>query len=179
MLYRKYRHSFIKIIILLIFLPILFSCQFTPVYQSSNLNSNLCALKVEREKNAAPLYEIDFKNELSSILCTTKQESYDYVLKWKIKKYNRELIKSETNTTRRYEETIEVVFSIFNLDTNTEIYNDKITSKGAYNILEDEIISTISSRKSLESQLAISAARLTLDKINLYMIEYENSKLQN
>ena len=157
----------------------LFSCHFKPLYKSNNLNSKLCSIKVESERNAAPLYEIDFKNELKSILCTQKQNNYNYLLKWKIKNTYRELIKSETNTTRRYEETIEVKFSLFIINTNTEIYTDTIESKGAYNILEDEIISTISSKKSLESQIAILAAGLTLDKINLYMIQNEDSKLQN
>ena len=157
----------------------LFSCQFKPVYESNNLNSKLCSIKVENERNAAPLYEIDFKNELKSILCTQNQNNYNYLLKWKIKNHYRELIKSETNTTRRYEETIEVKFSLYIINTNTEIYTDSIESKGAYNILEDEIISTISSKKSLESEIAILAAGLTLDKINLYMIQNEDSKLQN
>ena len=157
----------------------LFSCQFKPVYESNNLNSKLCSIKVENERNAAPLYEIDFKNELKSILCTQNQNNYNYLLEWKIKNSYRELIKSETNTTRRYEETIKVEFSLFIINTNTAIYTDRIESKGAYNILEDEIISTISSKKSLESQIAILAARLTLDKINLYMIQNEDSKLQN
>ena len=52
-----------------------------------------------------------------------------------------------------------------------------VESKGAYNILEDEILSTLASQKSIDSQIAIIAARLTLDKIHLYMLKDENSKL--
>ena len=53
----------------------------------------------------------------------------------------------------------------------------KCAVKGAYNILEDEIISTLASKKSVELQIAIIGARLTLDKIHLFMLKDENSKL--
>ena len=89
----------------------------------------------------------------------------------------RELIKSESNTIKRYEATLIVNFSIHDISSDNIIYSDTIESKGAYNILDDEIISTLASQKSIDSQIAIIAARLTLDKIHLFMLKDENSEL--
>ena len=144
---------------------------------SKNTDVKLCSIKVDEERKSAELYEIDFKKELESILCTKIINGPNYSLKWDIEKTYRELIKSESNTTKRYEETLVINFSIYHIKNESLIYSDKVSVKGAYNILEEEIISTLASKKSVELQIAIIAARLTLDKIHLFMLKDENSKL--
>ena len=161
----------------LIVLALLSSCQFNPVYMSDNLEGKLCAISVNDERKSAGLYELEFKNELMSILCTKTLAPPIYILNWDIKKTYRELIKSEsTNTTKRYEETLLINFSIYNIENKTIIYTDTVSSKGAYNVLEDEVISTLASNIAIESQIAIIGAKLTLDKIHLFMLKNENSK---
>ena len=160
-----------------ILVALLSSCQFNPVYMSNNLEDKLCTISVDKERKSAGLYEIEFKNELISILCTKKLSPPIYMLEWDITKSYRELIKSEsTNTTKRYEETLLIKFSIYNIENKDINYSDTVTSKGAYNILEDEAISTLASNIAIESQIAIIAAKLTLDKIHLFMLKNENSK---
>ena len=110
-------------------------------------------------------------------MCTTKISKTNYFLKWTITKNYRELIKSESNMTSRYEETLRINFAIFDSKNNTSVYSDIVTARGAYNILEDELISTIASKKAVELQIATIAARLTLDKIHLFMLKDENSEL--
>ena len=161
----------------LIVIFLLCSCQFRPVYLSDNTKNILCSIKVENETNSALLYEMDYKNELKSILCTNKSEETNLLLKWSITKRYRELIKSESNTITRYEATLTVDFVIYDISSDNIIYSNTVESKGAYNILEDEIISTLASQKSIDSHIAVIAARLTLDKIHLYMLKDENSKL--
>ena len=144
---------------------------------SGNYSNKLCSIKVTDESNSAKLYEINFKNELISILCTENMEPPKYVLEWSIKKNIRQLIKSEsTNNVRRYEETLVVNFSIYDSENKSIIFSDTVRSKGAYNILEDEFISTYASKVTIESQIAVIAAKLTLDKIHLFMLKNENSK---
>ena len=65
---------------------------------------------------------------------------------------------------------------LYNIENKDINYTDTVTSKGAYNILEDEVISTLASNVAIESQIAIIAAKLTLDKIHLFMLKNENSK---
>ncbi|MBT3938381.1 MAG: hypothetical protein HOF44_01580 [Pelagibacterales bacterium] len=144
---------------------------------SKNTDVKLCSIKVDEERKSAELYEIDFKKELESILCTKIINGPNYSLKWDIKKTYRELIKSASNTTKRYEETLIINFSIYHIKNESLIYSDKVSVKGAYNILEEEIISTLASKKSVVLQIAIIGARLTLDKIHLFMLKDENSKL--
>jgi hypothetical protein len=161
----------------LIVVALLSSCQFNPVYMSDNIEDKLCAISVNDERKSAELYEIEFKNELISILCTKTLVSPISILEWNIKKTYRELIKSEsTNTAKRYEETLLINFSIYNIENKTIIYADTISSKGAYNVLEDEVISTLASNMAIESQIAIIGAKLVLDKIHLFMLKNENSK---
>ncbi len=147
----------------------LMACQFTPVYKNSNVIPELCSIEVKNEKNSAPLYEIKFKNELQYILCDYNNSNIKYELNWEIIRNYRELIKSESNYTRRYEEIFLVEFSISNIENNNIIYSDSVTSKGAYNMLEDEIVSTIASKNSVSYDIATNAARLVLDKIYLFM----------
>ena len=144
---------------------------------SKNTGVKLCSIKVDEERKSAELYEIDFKKELESILCTKIINGPNYYLKWDINKTYRELIKSASNTTKRYEETLIINFSIYHIKNESLIYSDKVSVKGAYNILEEEIISTLASKKSVKLQTAIIGARLTLDKIHLFMLKDENSKL--
>ena len=144
-------------------------CQFTPVYKKNNIIPALCSIDVKNEKNSAPLYEIKFKNELQYILCGSNNSNIKYELNWEIARNYRELIKSESNYTRRYEETFLVNFSISNIENNNIIYSDSVTSKGAYNMLEDEIVSTIASKNSVIYHIATNAAGLVLDKIYLFM----------
>ena len=162
---------------LLVSILILFACQFKSVYKSENINFKLCSIKVDNEKNPATLYEVIFKNELKSILCTTKISKTNDFLKWAITKNYRELIKSESNSTRRYEETLLIKVTIFDSKNNTSVYSDIVAARGAYNVLEDELISTIASKKAVELQIATIAAQLTLDKIHLFMLKNENSEL--
>ena len=84
----------------LIVILLLFSCQFKPVYLSDNTKNILCSIKVAHEGSSVPLFEMDYKNELESILCTNKLEEADFVLKWSMTKRYRELIKSESNTIK-------------------------------------------------------------------------------
>ena len=161
----------------MLIISLFFSCQFKPVYMSKNTDVKLCSIKVDEERKSAELYEIDFKKELESILCTKIINGPNYSLKWDIEKTYRELIKSESNTTKRYEETLVINFSIYHIKNESLIYSDKVSVKGAYNILEEEIISTLASKKSVVLQIAIIGARLTLDKIHLFMLKDENSKL--
>ena len=161
----------------LIVVALLSSCQFKPVYMSDNLEDKLCTISVNDERESAGLYEIEFKNELISILCTKTLVPPIYILEWGIKKTYRELIKSEsTNTTKRYEETLLINFSIYTIENKTIIYADTVSSLGAYNVLEDEIISTLASNIAIESQIAVIGAKLVLDKIHLFMLKNENSK---
>ena len=161
----------------LIILTLLFSCQFNPVYMSGTYSNKLCSIRVADESSSAKLYEIDFKNELISILCTENMGPPKYDLKWSITKNYRQLLKSEsTNTVKRYEETLVINFSIYNIENESIIFSETVSSKGAYNILEDEFISTFASKVAIESQIAVIAARLTLDKIHLFMLKNENSK---
>ena len=177
MLYKTYIYKFCNASIYLILVALLSSCQFKPVYTSNNLEDRLCTISVNEERKSAGLYEIEFKNELKSILCTKKSGPTNYILEWVITKSYRELIKSEsTNTTKRYEETLLIQFSIYNIDNKAINYTDTVSSKGAYNILEDEVLSTLASQVSTESQIATIAAKLTLDKIHLFMLKNENSK---
>ena len=143
-------------------------CQFEPVYKNENIISELCSIKVKNVKSTAQIFEINFKNELEYILCDKKPYKTNYILDWSIKRSFKELIKSESNFTRRFEETLEVTFSISDRSNNA-IYRDSIISKGAYNILEDEIISTKASKESLNADLSLNAAKFVLDKIYLFM----------
>ena len=143
-------------------------CQFEPVYNSQNIISELCSIKVKNIKSTAQIFEVNFKNDLEYILCDKKSDETKYILDWKIERSFKELIKSESNFTRRYEETLKVTFSISDASNNT-IYKDSIISKGAYNILEDEIISTKASKESLNADISLNAAKFVLDKVYLFM----------
>ncbi len=143
-------------------------CQFEPVYNSQNIISELCSIKVKNIKSTAQIFEVNFKNDLEYILCDKKSDETKYILDWKIERSFKELIKSESNFTRRHEETLKVTFSISDASNNT-IYKDSIISKGAYNILEDEIISTKASKESLNADISLNAAKFVLDKVYLFM----------
>jgi len=164
----KFINKIFNYFIIVICLPLI-GCQFTPVYKNNNIIPELCAIDVKNEKNSAPLYEIKFKNELQYILCDSNNSAIKYELNWEILRNYRELIKSESNYTRRYEETFLVKFSISNIENNNIIYSDSVTSKGAYNMLEDEIVSTIASKNTVSYHIATNAAGLVLDKIYLFM----------
>ena len=155
-------------IIFFFFILSFVGCQFEPVYKNENIISELCSIEVKNVKSTAQIFEISFKNELEYILCDKKPYKTNYILDWSIKRSFKELIKSESNFTRRHEETLEVTFSISDRSNNT-IYTDSIISKGAYNILEDEIISTKASKESLNADLSLNAAKFVLDKIYLFM----------
>ena len=143
-------------------------CQFEPVYNNQNIISELCSIKVKNIKSTAQIFEVNFKNDLEYILCDKKSDETKYILDWKIERSFKELIKSESNFTRRHEETLKVTFSISDADNNI-IYSDNIISKGAYNILEDEIVSTKASKESLNTDISLNAAKFVLDKIYLFM----------
>ena len=143
-------------------------CQFEPVYNNQNIISELCSIKVKNIKSTAQIFEVNFKNDLEYILCDKKSDETKYILDWKIERSFKELIKSESNFTRRHEETLKVIFSISDASNNS-IYTDSIVSKGAYNILEDEIISTKASKESLNADISLNAAKFVLDKVYLFM----------
>jgi len=87
----------------LIVLALLSSCQFNPGYMSDNIEGKLCAISDNDERKSDGLYELEFKNELMSILCTKTLAPPIYILNWDIKKTYKVLINSEaTNTTKRY-----------------------------------------------------------------------------
>ena len=157
--------------ILIVFLLTLVACEFKPVYKKANILPELCSIKIQNEKNSAPLYEIKFKNELQYILCDHKIIETKYILNWEISKNNRELIKSESTSLRRYEETLLVKFTILDANNQKMLFSDNIKSKGAYNILEDDIVSTITSKTSVNSDNAENAARLVLDKVYLFILK--------
>ena len=144
-----------------------------PVYNNQNIISELCSIKVKNIKSTAQIFEVNFKNDLEYILCDKKSDETKYILDWKIERSFKELIKSESNFTRRHEETLEVTFSIFD-KSNNAIYTDSIISKGAYNILEDEIVSTKASKESLNADISLNAAKFVLDKVYLFMRKNEN-----
>ena len=164
----SFKIKLFKFIIIILIAPLI-GCKFTPVYKKNNMISELCSINVNNEENSAPLHEIRFKNELKYILCDSNNNNIKYILNWEIQRNYRELIKSESNFTRRYEEIFLVRFSLVNIENNNVIYTDSITSKGAYNLLEDEIVSTIASKNSVSFHIATNAARLVLDKIYLFM----------
>ena len=143
-------------------------CQFEPVYKNQNIISELCSIKVKNVQSTAKIYEINFKNNLEYILCDKKPNETNYILDWRIERSFKELIKSESNFTRRHEETLQVTFSIHDASNNI-IYTDSIISKGAYNILENEIVSTKASKEALNADISINAAKFVLDKIYLFM----------
>ena len=143
-------------------------CQFEPVYKNQSIISELCSIKVKNIESTAQIFEINFKTNLEYILCDKKSDETKYILDWRIERSFRELIKSESNFTRRHEETLKVTFSISDTSNNT-IYTDSIISKGAYNILEDEIISTKASKESLNADISLNAAKFVLDKVYLFM----------
>ena len=66
-------------------------------------------------------------------------------------------------------ERVEAIIKNYLDNSNNVIYSDRIISKGAYNILEDEIISTKASKESLNADLSLNAAKFVLDKIYLFM----------
>ena len=148
-------------------------CQFEPVYNNQNIISELCSIKVKNIKSTAQIFEVNFKNDLEYILCDKKSDETKYILDWKIERSFKELIKSESNFTRRHEETLKVTFSISDASNNI-IYTDNIISKGAYNILEDEIVSTKASKESLNADISLNAAKSVLDKVYLFMRKNEN-----
>ena len=98
-------------------------CQFEPVYNNQNIISELCSIKVKNIKSTAQIFEVNFKNDLEYILCDKKSDETKYILDWKIERSFKELIKSESNFTRRHEETLKVTFSISDADNNI-IYSD-------------------------------------------------------
>ena len=155
-------------IIFFFFILSFVGCQFEPVYNNQNIISELCSIKVKNIKSTAQIFEVNFKNDLEYILCDKKPDETKYILDWSIERSFKELIKSESNFTRRHEETLKVTFSISDASNNT-IYTDSIVSKGAYNILEDEIISTKASKESLNADISLNAAKFVLDKVYLFM----------
>ena len=155
-------------IIFFFFILSFVGCQFEPVYNNQNIISELCSIKVKNIKSTAQIFEVNFKNDLEYILCDKKSDETKYILDWKIERSFKELIKSESNFTRRHEETLKVIFSISDASNNT-IYKDSIISKGAYNILEDEIISTKASKEALNADISLNAAKFVLDKVYLFM----------
>ena len=152
----------------LLIIFVLTSCHFEPVYKNGNLIPELCSIVVQDVKPLAKIYEINFKNELQYILCDKTVSNNKYILDWNIERSFKELIKSETNFTRRFEEKMLIKFNILEKSSNNIIYKDEVVSIGAYNILEDEIISTKASKESLNSDIPLNAAYLVLNKISLF-----------
>ena len=147
----------------------LLACRFEPVYKNENIIPTLCSIEIKNINTSALLYEIKFKNELEYILCSDKITDIKYILNFEIERSFRELIKSESNFTTRHEETLLVKFNVVDTYTKEVIYADSIKSLGAYNILEDEVVSTMASKESVNSNISLNAARLVLDKLYLFM----------
>jgi len=169
----RYLEILYKVTLLLVLIS-LNACHFEPVYKNKNIISELCSIKVKEIKPGSQLYEINFKNELQYILCDKKKVNYKYLLDWNIERSLKELIKSESNMTRRFEESFLIKFNILDISNNIIIYSDEIVSKGAYNVHEDAIIGTKASKESLGYHIPINSARLVLDNIYLFMRKNEN-----
>ena len=149
-------------------------CNFKPMYEEKVFLTSLCEIKVAKARDESKHYEEMFKNELENSLCPSFTKSKKYLFNWEITKNKSELIGSNTNRTLRYETKLNISFSLININNNEILYNDKAYSSSEYNVLEDEIISTLASEKNTEEIIIKNLKEIILNKIYLYMVNNEN-----
>ena len=149
-------------------------CNFKPMYEEKVFITSLCEIKVAKARAESKHYEELFKNELENSLCPSFARSKKYLLNWEITKNKNELIGSNTNRAVRYETKLNLSFSLINIKNNKIIYNDTAYSSSEYNVLEDEIISTLASEKNTEEIIIKNLKEIILNKIYLYMANNEN-----
>ena len=149
-------------------------CNFKPMYEEKVFITSLCEIKVAKARDESKHYEEMFKNELENSLCPSFTKSKKYLLNWEIAKNKTELIGSNTNRTVRYETKLNISFSLININKNEILYNDTAYSSSEYNVLEDEIISTLASEKNTEEIIIKNLKEIILNKIYLYMVNNEN-----
>tara|TARA_B100000686_G_scaffold354825_1_gene467498 strand:- start:11513 stop:12043 length:531 start_codon:yes stop_codon:yes gene_type:complete len=166
----------INIIFIGLFLFIL-SCNLKPLYEEYNFEKTLCNIKVSQSKPESAHYEEIFKNEMENSLCAYANNSAKYVLQWNITKSKEELIGSDTNKTIRYQLKLSIEYALVNIINKKVLYKDTIYSSAEYNILEDEMLSTIASEQFNEAITAKNLTNIIKDKIYLFMVNNENSKL--
>ncbi len=144
------------------------------MYQGKTFLDSLCKIKIADTSSQSKHYEEIFKNELNNTICPNSSNPKKYLLNWLITKNKTELIGSNTNRTVRYEIKLTTSFSLINIDDNKTVYSDTVYSSSEYNVLEDEIISTLASEKNTEELIAKNLKEIILNKIYLYIVNNEN-----
>ena len=149
-------------------------CDFKPIYQQSKFTNILCEIKVANTKDESKEYEEIFKNKMQSSLCLNPSKQPKYVLAWDIIRSKIELIGTEANRTVRYELNLKITFSLIETSNGKTVFSDTINSGSEYNILEDEIISTLASEKSAEEMIVKNLNNVIIDKIYMFAQSHEN-----
>ena len=170
-----YKINFISIGLFLFIL----SCNLRPLYEESNFKNNLCDIKVSQTKPESKHYEELFKNEMENSLCSYPKNSSKYLLQWDITKSKEELIGSDTNKTIRYQLKLSIEYKLVDIINRKTLFKDSIYSSAEYNILEDEMLSTIASEQFNEAISTRNLTNIIKNKIYLFMVNNENSKQQN
>lgn len=174
----KYKKLNSKLNVISVFLLLLIlSCNLQPLYKTSNISKSLCDIKISDTKAESTHYEEIFKNKMQNTLCSLPQNSAKYLLLWEIAKNKEELIGSGDNKIIRYQMKLSVKYELIDIINNNTLYKDEVYSNAEYNVLEDEMVSTIASEKFSESIIAKNLTSIIIDKIYLFMANNENSKL--
>ena len=178
MLFKIYIIKYIiKILSVLIFLLIFsYGCNLNPIYNKSFSNI-LCSIQVDNPKQESKHYEEEFKYEMEIALCSYTAKTTKYILEWDITKSSTELIRAETEKTRRYDIKLVLNYKIILLSENKTLYSDSVYSTAAHNIFEDEILSGMASKKSNDLYIVKELTNIIINKIYIFMEKYENSKL--
>ena len=150
------------------------SCNFKPIYQEQTFLDLLCEIKIADTRPESKHYEELFKNELNNYICSNSSSPKKYLLNWLITKSKSELIGSNSNRTVRYEMKLTTSFSLIHIADNKTLYSDTVYSSSEYNVLEDEIISTLASEKNTEELIVKNLKEIILNKIYLYAVNNEN-----
>ena len=111
---------------------------------------------------------------MQSSLCLTPKNPPKYFLNWKINKTKTELIGSGSNRTIRYELSLKTEYTITNSKDGKVIFKDMVYSSSEYNVLEDQIISTLASEKATEEMIVKNIKIIILNKIYLFAENNEN-----
>jgi len=167
------RINFISLCIFLLNL----GCNLQPLYKTSHISEILCNIKVSDAKAESNYYEEIFKNEMQNSLCDLQQDSPKYLLRWNITKSKSQLIGSKDNKTVRYKIILSIKYELTDMINNKALYADNTYSSAEYNVLEDEMVSTIASEKFSEEVIAKNLTNIILDKIYLFMSNNENPEL--
>ena len=114
---------------------------------------------------------------MQNSLCDLQQDSPKYLLRWNITKSKSQLIGSKDNKTVRYKIILSIKYELTDMINNKALYADNTYSSAEYNVLEDEMVSTIASEKFSEEVIAKNLTNIILDKIYLFMSNNENPEL--